>query len=98
MDGDSFSFSYFLSALLVPDSDDFAQSLLDGDIHHVVPLVQAVKTKFVSLFDSFYNLTPTKVFLIPSFLLGMDKLLIYQSIFLGMMIIKFMEILLLQVF
>lgn len=67
IDGDSFSLSTFFYNLLVPDPEDFSQTLIYGDIHHVVPLVQAVRSKFVSLFDSFYNLTPTKVFLIPSF-------------------------------
>lgn len=67
MDGDSFSLSTFFYNLLVPDPEDFAESLLDLDIHHIVPLARIVKTKFVSIFDSFYNLTPTKVFLLPSF-------------------------------
>lgn len=67
LDGDSFSLSTFFLNLLVPDSEDFADALLDGDIHHVVPLVSSVHTKFVSLFSSFTNLTPSKVLVIPSF-------------------------------
>lgn len=67
MDGDSFSLSTFFYNLLVPDSEDFAQALIDGDIHHVVPLVSSVHTKFVNLFNSFITLTPSKVLVLPSF-------------------------------
>lgn len=63
----SFSIGKFLTSLIVPDSEDLANALIDADIHGSVPFILSVKTAFTNIFNNLSNLTPTKVFILPTF-------------------------------
>lgn len=62
-----FSLNTFLSNLLIPDSDTLAETLSDADVHGTIPFIKSVKTAFNTISNQLTNLTPTKVFILPSF-------------------------------
>lgn len=63
----TFSIGKFLTSLIVPDSEDLANALIDADIHGTVPFILSVKSAFTNIFNNLSNLTPTKVFILPTF-------------------------------
>lgn len=62
-----FSLQTFLTALIFPDTDALSGLLTDSDVFGVIPFVSSVRLAITNILDTLSNLTPTKVFILPSF-------------------------------